>query len=178
MSHLQHKATSPAFVRCCVLTISARAPQPTTPAAAPSRTFQRRRAPGRRPRDRPRRPRRNSEDSPRAIRGIVDPGDHHDGGTGITSRDSTYEVVGSLLDKRLEGFGELFRMLSYEDIGAAAMMSRAVCRDRSRKTHPLASRIGERGPSGHEQADPSRAWAPRARALALIADFVMTTADQ
>lgn len=47
------------------------------------------------------------------------------GGTGITSRDSTYEAVVSLLDKQLDGFGELFRMLSYQDIGAAAMMSRA-----------------------------------------------------
>ena len=47
------------------------------------------------------------------------------GGTGITSRDSTYEAVDALLEKRLEGFGELFRMLSYEQVGAAAMMSRA-----------------------------------------------------
>lgn len=47
------------------------------------------------------------------------------GGTGITSRDGTYEAVTSLLDKELPGFGELFRMLSYEQIGAAAMMSRA-----------------------------------------------------
>ena len=47
------------------------------------------------------------------------------GGTGITSRDSTYEAVTALLDKRLDGFGELFRMLSYEQVGAAAMMSRA-----------------------------------------------------
>jgi molybdenum cofactor biosynthesis protein B len=47
------------------------------------------------------------------------------GGTGITSRDSTFEAVEALLDKRLTGFGELFRMLSYEEIGAAAMMSRA-----------------------------------------------------
>lgn len=48
------------------------------------------------------------------------------GGTGITARDSTYEAVTSLLEKRLDGFGELFRMLSYGEIGAAAMMSRAV----------------------------------------------------
>jgi molybdopterin adenylyltransferase len=48
------------------------------------------------------------------------------GGTGLTSRDSTYEALSSLLDKRLDGFGELFRMLSYQDIGPAAMMSRAV----------------------------------------------------
>jgi molybdopterin adenylyltransferase len=47
------------------------------------------------------------------------------GGTGITSRDSTYEAIDSLLEKRLDGFGELFRMLSYQDIGSAAMMSRA-----------------------------------------------------
>ena len=48
------------------------------------------------------------------------------GGTGITSRDSTYEAVAALLEKRLDGFGELFRMLSYEQIGSAAMMSRAL----------------------------------------------------
>jgi len=47
------------------------------------------------------------------------------GGTGITSRDSTYEAVEALLDKRLPGFGELFRMLSFQEIGAAAMLSRA-----------------------------------------------------
>ena len=47
------------------------------------------------------------------------------GGTGITSRDSTYEAIDALLTKRLPGFGELFRMLSYQDIGSAAMMSRA-----------------------------------------------------
>lgn len=48
------------------------------------------------------------------------------GGTGITSRDSTYEAIDRLLDKRLDGFGELFRMLSFQEIGSAAMMSRAV----------------------------------------------------
>ena len=47
------------------------------------------------------------------------------GGTGITSRDTTYEAVNGLLQKRLDGFGELFRMLSYEQIGSAAIMSRA-----------------------------------------------------
>ena len=47
------------------------------------------------------------------------------GGTGITSRDGTFEAIDRLLEKRLTGFGELFRMLSYEQIGAAAMMSRA-----------------------------------------------------
>ena len=47
------------------------------------------------------------------------------GGTGITARDNTYEVVSALLQKRLDGFGELFRMLSFQEIGPAAMMSRA-----------------------------------------------------
>jgi molybdenum cofactor biosynthesis protein B len=48
------------------------------------------------------------------------------GGTGITSRDGTFEAIDRLFDKRLTGFGELFRMLSYEQIGPAAMMSRAI----------------------------------------------------
>ncbi len=47
------------------------------------------------------------------------------GGTGITTRDSTYEAIEALLDKRLPGFGELFRMLSYQEVGPAAMLSRA-----------------------------------------------------
>jgi molybdopterin adenylyltransferase len=47
------------------------------------------------------------------------------GGTGITSRDQTYEAIDALLEKRLPGFGELFRMLSYQEIGSAAMLSRA-----------------------------------------------------
>ncbi len=48
------------------------------------------------------------------------------GGTGISARDSTYEVASRLIDKRLDGFGELFRMLSYEEIGSAAILSRAI----------------------------------------------------
>jgi molybdenum cofactor biosynthesis protein B len=47
------------------------------------------------------------------------------GGTGLSSRDMTYETVSSLLDKPLPGYGELFRMLSYAEIGSAAMLSRA-----------------------------------------------------
>jgi molybdopterin adenylyltransferase len=48
------------------------------------------------------------------------------GGTGISARDTTYEVVERMLEKQLDGFGELFRMLSYEEIGSAAIMSRAL----------------------------------------------------
>jgi molybdenum cofactor biosynthesis protein B len=48
------------------------------------------------------------------------------GGTGISVRDRTYESISGMLDKRLDGFGELFRALSFEQIGPAAMLSRAV----------------------------------------------------
>jgi molybdenum cofactor biosynthesis protein B len=48
------------------------------------------------------------------------------GGTGIAPRDSTYEVVSRFMEKKLDGFGEIFRYLSYLDIGSAALMSRAV----------------------------------------------------
>lgn len=48
------------------------------------------------------------------------------GGTGVAPRDCTYEAVDGLFTKRLDGFGELFRMISYEEIGSAAMLSRAV----------------------------------------------------
>jgi molybdopterin adenylyltransferase len=47
------------------------------------------------------------------------------GGTGLAPRDTTFEAIGALLEKRLDGFGELFRMLSYQQVGAAAMLSRA-----------------------------------------------------
>ena len=47
------------------------------------------------------------------------------GGTGISQRDSTFEAVDAFLKKRLDGFGELFRYLSYQDIGSPALLSRA-----------------------------------------------------
>ncbi len=48
------------------------------------------------------------------------------GGTGLSHRDRTYEAVTGLLTKKLDGFGELFRFLSFQEIGPAAMLSRAV----------------------------------------------------
>jgi len=56
----------------------------------------------------------------RACRAIV-----LNGGTGISPRDTTYDAIEALLEKRLDGFGEIFRQLSYEEIGSAAIMSRA-----------------------------------------------------
>jgi molybdenum cofactor biosynthesis protein B len=72
-------------------------------------------------------------DEPKDVQRVIREACTHDevravlvtGGTGITSRDSTYEAIDALLDKRLPGFGELFRVLSFQEIGAAAMMSRA-----------------------------------------------------
>jgi len=53
------------------------------------------------------------------------------GGTGVAPRDVTPDTVEPLLDRVIPGFGELFRMLSYEDIGAAALLSRALAGLRS-----------------------------------------------
>jgi molybdenum cofactor biosynthesis protein B len=58
----------------------------------------------------------------------LDPG--HDvivssGGTGLSARDTTVEAVSKLFDLRIDGFGELFRLLSFEEIGSGAMLSRA-----------------------------------------------------
>jgi len=47
------------------------------------------------------------------------------GGTGISSRDSTFDAIEGIMDKKLPGFGELFRWLSYQEIGTAAIMSRS-----------------------------------------------------
>ena len=65
------------------------------------------------------------------------------GGTGISGRDTTYEVVDRMIEKKLDGFGELFRMLSYEEIGAAAVLSRAVAGTVGAKL--VASLPGSRG---------------------------------
>jgi molybdopterin adenylyltransferase len=68
------------------------------------------------------------------------------GGTGISPRDGTYEMVVKLLDKKLDGFGEIFRYLSYQDIGSAAVMSRAVAGSAQGKV--LISLPGSRGAVG------------------------------
>ena len=47
------------------------------------------------------------------------------GGTGISRRDSTFEAVDEMLEKRLPGFGEIFRLLTYQEMGSPAIMSRA-----------------------------------------------------
>jgi molybdenum cofactor biosynthesis protein B len=59
-------------------------------------------------------------DLPAGVRAVV-----FNGGTGLARRDTTYEALSALIEKEITGFGELFRMLSYAEIGAAAMLSRA-----------------------------------------------------
>ncbi len=73
------------------------------------------------------------KDEPEAIRAALDDAARAgadavvvNGGTGIAARDRTYEAVAARLEKRIDGFGELFRMLSFQEIGPAAMLSRAV----------------------------------------------------
>ena len=48
------------------------------------------------------------------------------GGTGLSSRDTTVEALAASFDKTIDGFGELFRMLSFQEVGPAAMLSRAI----------------------------------------------------
>ena len=126
MSVAEHKAQSPREVRCYVVTISDTRTEETDAGGraiidllgAAGHTVVGRAI---------------VKDDPEAVRGtlerqLANPGVQviiTTGGTGITSRDSTYEAVSSLLDKRLDGFGELFRMLSYQQVGSAAMLSRA-----------------------------------------------------
>ena len=73
------------------------------------------------------------KDEPDQIRGVLsrfaDEGSCQvillNGGTGISRRDTTYEAVSGLLEKELNGFGEIFRYLSYQEIGSGAFLSRA-----------------------------------------------------
>ena len=126
MSHQEHRRHSPDSVRCAVITVSdTRTPnndtsgqfiqQALTQAGHTVSAYH------------------IVKDEPEDIRRLLT---HYiqtpeteaillNGGTGLSARDGTYEVVQSCLEKELTGFGELFRYLSYAEIGAAAMMSRA-----------------------------------------------------
>ncbi len=124
VSHEEHRQDAPATVRCFVLTISdTRTPEndPSGDAIAEALAFAGHEVSGR----------TLVPDEPGAVRSAIVLATLHadaiitTGGTGVTPRDSTYEAVGALLEKHLDGFGELFRMLSYEQVGAAAMLSRA-----------------------------------------------------
>jgi len=126
MSHVEHKAHAPASVRCYVLTVSDTRTPDTDSGGAAIRQLLESAGHVVSGRDIVR-----DEPADVAARVTDRLGDAvtqviiTTGGTGITSRDGTYEAVHSLLEKHLDGFGELFRMLSFQEIGPAAMMSRA-----------------------------------------------------
>ena len=126
MSHQEHKAKAPASVGCFVLTVSDTRTGETDLSGREIREF--------------------LERAGHQVTGFAIVRDDPDvvaasvkqwltdphtrviittGGTGITARDGTFEAVDALFEKRLDGFGELFRMLSFDEVGAAAMMSRA-----------------------------------------------------
>ena len=126
MSQAEHKARAPVSVRCYILTVSDTRTEETDSsgrAIAELLTAAGHEVAGR----------TIVKDDPDLVRGTIErqlasPDVHAiitTGGTGISSRDSTYEAVAGLLQKRLDGFGELFRMLSFEQIWPAAIMSRA-----------------------------------------------------
>jgi len=126
MSQAEHKALAPRSVRCFVITVSdTRTDATDTSGRAIAALLE---AAGHDVAGRA-----IVKDDPDLVRGTIEQQLANSdvqviittGGTGITSRDSTYEAIDALLQKRLDGFGELFRMLSYEQIGSAAMMSRA-----------------------------------------------------
>jgi molybdenum cofactor biosynthesis protein B len=126
MSVTEHKATAPASVPCFVLTVSdSRTLATETSGRAIADLLA---AAGHVVVDR-----QVVKDEPTEVRRIVSDEITRGrarvlittGGTGITSRDSTYEALAGLFSRRLDGFGELFRMLSFQEIGSAAMLSRA-----------------------------------------------------
>ena len=121
-----HRADAPAGVRCFIVTISDTRTEATdTSGAAVASLLE---AAGHTITGR-----KLVRDDATAIRGVVSYAAKSGasdvvittGGTGITSRDGTYEALASLFERRLDGFGELFRALSYQEIGSAAMLSRA-----------------------------------------------------
>ena len=126
VSQSEHKAQAPASIRCFVLTVSdtrTEASDTSGAAIAALLTAAGHVVTGR----------RLVKDEPAQVAAVVREQVARDdvqvvittGGTGISARDTTYEAIQGLLDKRLDGFGELFRVLSYQDIGPAAMLSRA-----------------------------------------------------
>ena len=127
MGHLEHKAQSPAVANCYILTISDTRTEATD--SSGRAIFDLLWAGGHQVAGR-----KIVRDEPDQVRAAIEEQLAKPvvqvvittGGTGITSRDTTYEAITALLDKKLDGFGELFRMLSYQEIGSAAMMSRAI----------------------------------------------------
>ena len=126
MSHIEHRAAAPTSVRCYVLTISDSRTEATDTSGRVIQDLlsgDGHQVTGR----------QILPDDPARVRAalraqLANPDVQAiltTGGTGISSRDNSYEAIDGLLEKRLTGFGELFRALSYQEIGAAAILSRA-----------------------------------------------------
>ena len=125
MSHQEHRALAPNAVACFVLTVSDTRTEQTDKSGQAIRSMLQEAGhtvSGHAivPDDPARVAATIREQLGNASRAIITTG-----GTGITSRDGTFEAVDQMFEKRLDGFGELFRMLSFEEIGPAAMLSRA-----------------------------------------------------
>jgi molybdenum cofactor biosynthesis protein B len=126
MGHLEHKAQSPAVANCFIVTISDTRTEATDTSGRAILDLLW--AGGHQVAGQ-----RIVRDEPDQVRAIINEQLANPqvqviittGGTGITSRDTTFESIDTLLEKRLDGFGELFRFLSYQEIGSAAMLSRA-----------------------------------------------------
>ena len=123
----EHRATAPAALACAVITVSdTRTPETDTGGQC---VVERLQSAGHRVAAR-----QIIRDEPVAMRALLAEYSGSaeidavllTGGTGLSSRDQTFETVSGLLTKALPGYGELFRMLSYQEIGPAAMLSRAV----------------------------------------------------
>ncbi len=127
MGHREHRRAGPAAVPCAIVTVSDSRDEKTDGSGALIRRVLARAG-------HPVVDYRILKDEPAAIVAHLDAlADRSaarivliSGGTGIARRDTTYEAVSGLLSKRLDGFGEIFRALSYRQIGPAAMLSRAV----------------------------------------------------
>ena len=123
----EHRAAAPESVRCAILTVSDTRTEATDKSGALTKELLR-------AAHHPVVAYRIVPDEPDRIRPLLeswaaDPNVQaiiSNGGTGIAARDTTYEVVDRMVEKKLDGFGEIFRMLSYEEVGAAAILSRAV----------------------------------------------------
>ncbi len=162
MSQDEHKARAPRSVRCFVITVSDTRTEDNDTggrAIADLLTAAGHEVAGR----------TIVKDDPELVRGTIERQLAHPdvqaiiltGGTGITSRDSTYEVVTALLQKRLDGFGELFRRLSYDADRSGGDDEPRLRRTGRRPHRGFAAGIGSRRPAGDGEAADPRARASR-----------------
>jgi molybdopterin adenylyltransferase len=124
MGHEEHKIRAPSTVGCMVITVSdTRSPETDLSGRLIQELLQRE---GHTMmsysliRNEPSQIKELLRNAPAGVEAVI-----LTGGTGLSKRDNTHDVVSALFEKKLEGFGELFRALSYAEIGSAAIMSRA-----------------------------------------------------